>query len=277
MAGNGTTDNSIFDIFSVRDHAPHFLVLTYLRLKDAFGNSYTKLRDGIIDIAEKEEKNANNKSQRGKFDIKLVTLIGISEPTSTKGASYDFLNTYFSKIDRKGFYSQQFPDYDKFTSRLAALIAKDKALGDDLRLRLSYTNVFAFIGLVGRENGKDKDLFHLSISIDENYDVAGQHGNPSGTKLLKTIHLTDEDPTHNTHYFYTFDLQPINKVAHSLKIPNVKYVPQTTPLGTHARTGQQTGVIGSRPQSTLGKKKSGGRRTYRKKQKRRTTRRLHYF
>ncbi len=273
MAGNGTpaTDNSIFDIFSVQDHAPHFLVLTYLRLKDAFGDSYTKLRDGIIRIAEKEKNSASNKSQRGKLDIKLVTLIGVSDPTSKTGTAGVFLDTYFSKIDRKGFYSQQFPDYDKFTSRLAALVAKDKALGDDLRVRLSYTDVFAFIGLVGRENGKDKDLFHLSISIDPKYDVAGQHGNPTGQPLLQTIHLTDENPLHNIHYFYTFDLKPINKAANSLKIPNVKYVPQTTPLGTSARTGHQPGVIG-KPQSTLGKKKPGGGK--RTRRRRRTLRHL---
>jgi len=321
MAGNATpvvitttatTDNSIYDIFSVQQHSPHFLILTYLKIKNVFNNDYDEIVKGIIELADTQYDSQNTKSIRGKLDIKLVTLIGISEPSKMTGAAGLFLKTFFAGMDkfsRHQYFGQQFPgNYNTFSSRLRNLIAPPNAAkGNELRLRLSYTDTFVFIGLVGEKkdpsgNIIDVELFHISISRDPKYNAEGEHHNPRGKPLLKTVHLTDEDPNHNTHYFYTLDLIPINPEAKGLIIPtnvsmNVMPSARTVQAGiVAASSSQQTFATsspnqlqaatsnssrnvtfkGSTPQRNLGKP-GGRRRTYHAKQKKRRTRRLRHF
>lgn len=217
-AGAGTSVN-IYDLYDVEKDSPHFLLMTFIKLKKAFGDSYKDLRDGIIKMSAKEK---SSKSKHGKLDIKLVNLIGVADPTSKTGAAGTFLDNFFhgmSKAQRKAYFAQHYHgDFDNLATELEKMVNANKDAGDKLRVRLNYNDVFAFIGLVGQDSrGGDVDLYHITISIDSEYDVKGQHGNPSGTELKQTVHLTDEDPKKNTHYFFTFDLDPINDAAKKLK------------------------------------------------------------
>lgn len=229
MAGAGAgTGVNIYDFYDVEKDSPHFLLLTFIKIKNAFGDTYKDLRDGIIKAAVKDK---NSKSQHGKLDVKLVNVIGVSDPTSKTGTAGTFLDNFFhgmSKAERKAYYKQHYPgDFDKLVTELEKMLAADNDAGDKLRLRLYYNDIFAFIGLVGQDTtGADVNLFHITISIDSKYNVKGEHNNPSDKDLVQTVHLTNEDPKNNTHYFFTFDLEPINPVAKSLKFNKKVDIPK---------------------------------------------------
>jgi hypothetical protein len=158
-------------------------------------------------------------SDRGSptLEVKITTLVGNSEPTNPAGQAQRFLNTYFTDMNaqqRRAYFKVNYFGSDvEYTAFLASV----QALNDNLRLSLSYTATFIILAITNRRaDGSYTPLFHITISRDPRYDVAGQHGIPTTVPIKKSIHFTDE--TTNKHYFvkYSSFSSPLNEDAADL-------------------------------------------------------------
>ena len=151
------------------------------------------------------------------LEIKITTLLGNSNPSSPGGQGQRFLNIYFSGMtadQRKAYFKVNYFGTD---AEYAAMLANAQTLNDDLRLRLTYTGTFIILSIIHRRpDGLYTPLYHISISRDSTYSVAGQHGVPAGRPVVKSIHLTDE--TTGKHYFVKYPefSAPLNEDAADL-------------------------------------------------------------
>ena len=150
------------------------------------------------------------------LDVKVTTLVGNSDPSNIKGQAQLFLDTFFGGMDmsaRKAYFKEKYFGSDR---DYVSLLDNIKRLDDGLRLRLKYNATFIIIGLTNKnDQGVSDGLYHITLSRDSTFDVAGQHDVPTGSPITTSIHLTDE--TSKIHYFFDYPtLNPLNPSAVAL-------------------------------------------------------------
>lgn len=178
-------------------------------------------------------------------EVKITTIVGNSDPSKPLGEARRFLDAYFGGMDlaaRQAYFKEK---YFGSSHEYDAVLANLKALDDGLRLRLKYSPTFIIIGLTNKNDaGVSDGLYHLTLSRDSNYDVAGQHGIPLGSPVTKSVHLTDE--TTKIHYFVDYpSLKPLNKAAADLLTPKPFLAPGAPGVVTLSRADVAKSMVRS--------------------------------
>lgn len=203
------------DVISL-PYASHILFRVFNRIDTVNGGTgnYMNILNDLKRYIESAP--VGPRSQRPKLDIKVTTLVGNSDPTNQTGVAAGILNKYFagmSTLQRQAFFRENFPgtqdEYNQF-------LANMRRIDDSLRLRLTINDTFIIISLTNTNNNSSlrDNLYHITLGLNPQYNVAGQHGVPNISPVTSSVHLTDE--TENIHYFFTTRKQPLNEHAASL-------------------------------------------------------------
>ncbi len=205
------------------DTSAYVLFKIFLRLKAVYSGGYDDLVSKLITYIGRAPNG-------GPIDVKLTTIFGNSDPSKAGGEADRFLQTFFSGMDmssRKAYFKQEYVGTDETFDALADNIER---AGDNLRLRLKVNDRFVIIALTNKKHGQFDDLFHITLSRDSNYNIAGQHGVPSKMgPVLQSIHFTDEGKSASrsgpSHYVFTYDIEPLNEDAENLNLHDRLFPP----------------------------------------------------